>query len=67
MLEKLITRHRLGLQADGNCITSDWLSARCHDSFYLRLIILFFSGLDGVSGSTREADHPTSSRLASRQ
>ncbi|XP_072024848.1 HAUS augmin-like complex subunit 4 [Amphiura filiformis] len=30
VLEKLINRHRLGLQADSDSITSDWLSARCH-------------------------------------
>lgn len=28
-LEKLITNHRLSLQADSDSITTDWLSARC--------------------------------------
>lgn len=29
-LEKLITNHRLRLQADSDSITTDWLDARCH-------------------------------------
>ncbi|XP_022108746.1 HAUS augmin-like complex subunit 4 isoform X2 [Acanthaster planci] len=30
VLERLITKHRLRLQADSDTITSNWLSARCH-------------------------------------
>ncbi|XP_038070091.1 HAUS augmin-like complex subunit 4 isoform X2 [Patiria miniata] len=30
VLEQLITKHRLRLQADSDTITSNWLSARCH-------------------------------------